>query len=297
MKKKLLIIVYSVLLCIQTKAQTPLFFEDENFEIWDSSQGYLNPANWYSLNTLTVFGFEPTLERTTDAHGGNFAVKLQSKDHNVLGELSGVVTTGPLIDANGNADFSKIKIPYTFRPTRFRFYYHADPEPGDSCIMALVLTRKNLALQRIDTVGMALFTVGDSSATYALADIEVVYQSPLPPDSVFIIASSSMDGFNPTPGSTFYLDDIRIIGGSNGLAEPNWLQWGIYPNPAKQFINVESTNKGIITVYDLFGKLMMVQEVNQGSNKFDIHTLNCGIYLVQISDNSGRKESRKLIVE
>ena len=298
MKKTLYLFLLFYALINKTNAQSNLFFEHANFEIWDSSQGYLNPANWFSLNELTVFGLPTTLERTTDAHSGKFAVMLTSKDYQG-GSLSGVLSSGPLLDAQGNPDLNTIKVPYTYRPTRFQFYYHADPEPGDSGVIAFVLTKWNLANQKSDTIGLALAAFSDSTGAYSFADLEIKYKSPLTPDSVYIIASSSADGYNPTAGSKLFLDDFTVVGGSNGLKNLTSLQEpiNVYPNPASNNVVIKNNQKeSLISIYNMEGKCLFTSKSESAATSIDVGNWNRGVYIIEIKGSNGEVMHKKLFV-
>lgn len=284
----------------RVSAQTNPVFVLENFETWDSSQGYLNPANWYSLNTLTMFGMPPTLERTTDAHGGNFAVLLESKSSS-FGDLSGVLTTGPLITPSGEPDFNKIKVPYTGKPEKIKFFYKADPEPGDSGAVVFVLTRWNSALQKPDTIGMAMAAFGDSIATYQLAELTVTYYLPFTPDSAFFIASSSFDGFNPTVGSRLWIDDMSLVGGTSGLSDATQgmgKSFEIYPNPATTHLTLETDENDIMAweISDITGRIVWYQETSNRIVEVNISDWMDGLYLVKAIDKSAGVTVKKLIL-
>lgn len=296
-------LIFTLLFCLSlvpgSKAQS-YFFENEGFEKWDSSQGYINPLNWYSLNVLTTVGFNPTLEMTTNAHSGNYGVLLVSKDNqSPFPALAGVLSTGPIINASGNPDFTKIKLPYPYRPTRFQYYYHADPEPGDTCLIALILTKWNLAKQQADTIGTAFNGHGDSSATYTLADLEISYRLPLQPDSIFIIISSSADPYAPMAGSKIYLDDFKIIGGNNGLEGlDGQKELSAYPNPASGNLYVESKgNNTGLKIYSLTGQLIFEKEQMKNLEVIDVSHWNKGIYFLQMNSADGGLMGKKVIVE
>ena len=58
-----------------TKAQQIEPLQNGSFEQWDTLDGYQQPRDWYTLNALTSFGFDPTTEMTDDVHTGKYAVK------------------------------------------------------------------------------------------------------------------------------------------------------------------------------------------------------------------------------
>ena len=63
------------------------------------------------------------------------------------------------------------------------------------------------------------------------------------------------------------------------IDEQTETNWAVYPNPAKNFIQVE----GNVNIYDLCGKLLM-----QGSGRIDVSSLSEGMYVVK-SENGCSK--------
>jgi len=72
----------------------------------------------------------------------------------------------------------------------------------------------------------------------------------------------------------------------------------IYPNPAKNVLNIVSYTVGIekINIYNVNGQLVLNTDVNNNQKTINISSLESGIYIVDIlSENSSVK--RKLIIE
>ncbi|MFY0599643.1 MAG: T9SS type A sorting domain-containing protein [Cyclobacteriaceae bacterium] len=70
----------------------------------------------------------------------------------------------------------------------------------------------------------------------------------------------------------------------------------LYPNPANEYINI--IGKGVnnissIEIYNVQGKLVINKQVD--SNSIDISSLNKGVYMVRINDNTGKIRTEKLI--
>jgi glucose/arabinose dehydrogenase len=121
--------------------------------------------------------------------------------------------------------------------------------------------------------------------------------------------------FSGTNFSTFGEDmngEIYIAGLTNGviykLIDTSLLNtndfyknnYSIYPNPTKSevFVKMENTDlPSQINIYDLTGKLLLSKDLeNISINKINISTLQTGIYLVNIDDNSGVRFSSKLTI-
>ena len=73
--------------------------------------------------------------------------------------------------------------------------------------------------------------------------------------------------------------------------EENGIQnsFRVFPNPNKGLFSIHSENvlkDGLIEVYDLFGKRIVSQAINNREALIDIQTYSSGMYLLRISDNS-----------
>ena len=101
----------------------------------------------------------------------------------------------------------------------------------------------------------------------------------------------------PTPFNSggFDLDGIGVIHQQTLSVSENELVARIYPNPTKQFLNVELNAVSQVQVYDLTGKLWIQQE-EVLTTSMDLSNLGGGIYLVKI-ENQNQVLMRKILVE
>lgn len=72
------------------------------------------------------------------------------------------------------------------------------------------------------------------------------------------------------------------------------------PNPANEetFIPLSTTNASVIEIYSQFGQLVMVQNVNAGSNGIFVNTssLAQGVYFYRLNENGVSTETRKMTI-
>jgi hypothetical protein len=120
--------------------------------------------------------------------------------------------------------------------------------------------------------------------------------------SVLLQASSNAR----TPDAT--VDEIRVAGTweeATGQAPPlsvskNELDSKIkmYPNPAKDYIQIESKDIQIASVemYSLVGKKLISQK-SLANDRLDISALSSGIYLLKVNAEEGGSLTRKIVVE
>lgn len=287
--------LFSLMLLFTGYAKAQQQITNSSFESWDTLGDYTQPSNWFSLNPLTTFGYDPSTIITSDAHTGNYAVQLESIAGQ-FSDISGVLCTGPILNSGLQADFTKMKVAFSSKPQALQVYYKAFPQLNDTCVVAMYLTRWNMALQKTDTVARAGFEFKDSVGVYTLANCPFEYYLPVQPDSMFIIASSSIDGFNPTVGSKLILDDFHLTYSTTGLAEKDKVGFSVYPNPAQSYLTLETTEHGILDVYSLSGAAIMRQNIDQLNQTIDISSWAEGLYMLVLQTNEGLIVSRKITV-
>lgn len=91
------------------------------------------------------------------------------------------------------------------------------------------------------------------------------------------------------------LNPEGLITGTKPLIAP--LRYAIVrPNPANNLLIVEYTNqKGILSIFDVNGKIVHQEMIQEGRNNIDISRLNAGFYIYQIKVESEAIESGKFI--
>ena len=294
MKNTILLVLTMLAFAAGANAQQ---LNNSGFENWDTIGDYSQPSHWFTLNPLAQFGFEPSTTITGDAHSGNYAVVLTS----IAGQFnkySGVLCTGPILNQSLQPDFSNIKVAYTARPSHLKFYYKAFPVEGDTGALAMCLTKWNSTLGQSDTIAEASMLFGQQVNVYTLADLAFKYRNAETPDSMFIIATSSFDGFNPTPQSKLQFDDFELVYQPTGLSNIQ-SKWNVevYPNPATSELFIQTINNSTsIVLLDVNGKVW-VQQPFATKHHLNIEYCSAGIYLLKLMDKQGGIETRKIIVK
>ncbi|MCK9254589.1 MAG: T9SS type A sorting domain-containing protein [Bacteroidales bacterium] len=78
------------------------------------------------------------------------------------------------------------------------------------------------------------------------------------------------------------------------IFEENFAEFQIYPNPANNFINIESfSNNDIVQIFDFTGKLLLS---TASKNQIDISDLSSGIYIVKLISNFVNYKTQKLLI-
>lgn len=269
------------------------------FEKWDTTGAYSQPHKWYTLNSLTNFGYDPTTVLTDDAHSGSYAVVLENKT-GPFSDIPGILVTGNILKPNNDIDFSAGKYAFTSKPISVRFYYKVFPAMDDTCAMLMVLTKWNQAFNTADTVAVARMNFAQNVTSYTLADVQFEYLLPFAPDSAFCLFSSSTSPYTPVVGSAFYLDDLELnytITGLDDLHAP--LVSTLYPNPSSNTLTIElnKTGKTIFSLFDINGKQVSVQTLYQQKNTIDVSHLKDGIYIAILKDENNQQSHHKISIQ
>jgi hypothetical protein len=108
--------------------------------------------------------------------------------------------------------------------------------------------------------------------------------------------------FTSATGQTalYKLDNIQVFGKKStgiGINEINKAQLTIYPNPAKNYITVESNQSGTLSLYDASGKLVLQQNIENGNNRIQVSSFDMGVYFVHVVLEDGSKTINKLLIK
>lgn len=87
----------------------------------------------------------------------------------------------------------------------------------------------------------------------------------------------------------------RISHGSN--EDGHIINASVYPNPSAGTLHINTNSKDcIFEVYDVMGKMLMVQKLNDSETKIDVSSLNSGTYFYKISHNESVVKQDKLMI-
>ena len=192
-----------------------------------------------------------------------------------------------------------LPIGFTSRPKRLQFYYKSFPKKNDTCALYLGLTKWNNINRTSDTIAFASMKFSDSIGTYTLADIAFTYKNNQNPDSMFVIITSSIDGFNPSEGSVFLIDDISLVYNNTGIENIIKSNLSIYPNPAKDILRLDfaEKTKGHIRLQNLLGETLKIANIDATKMLMDVSEIAEGLYIINILEETGKSQSFKIYVQ
>lgn len=252
---------------------------NSGFEYWNSAT---TVKYWETTNIFLPPGTN-TCFRTEDSHSGDYAMLLQTIK--IDGDLiPGVATCGTIdyYSASGGA-------PYTDRPSVLTGYVK-HPGHNDSVFIAVQFFKNG------EQIGGGIWGTKDSIPEYSQFIAPISYNSSVTPDTVNIIILTDWN----KQGSTLMVDDLEFSIQTSTLTHSTpSSKLNVYPNPASNFINIETPFDANYTVqiFNLSG--IKVKEMISGfvCCRIDIGNLPLGTYVLVVESADRKQIKRKIIIK
>ena len=68
------------------------------------------------------------------------------------------------------------------------------------------------------------------------------------------------------------------------VSENNEVVFAMYPNPAKDYVTIESVKDAVVKIYSVNGQMLLQQNINEGINTIDLSNLNAGMYFISVDE-------------
>lgn len=285
MKKFFLLVLISSTFLGALAQQIP----NNSFEQWTTGSN-ADPVGYATLDGLL---FADLVAKSTDAHDGSFSVKLETQDLS-FGRIPGI-----MFCSNDPAALS-FGVPYTAKPTKLKGWVKHIIPGIDSATFVITLTRFNNATQQTDgvAVAQAIFQGNQTSWTPFEADFQ--YELNDAPDTILVLAASSITDSINTQLSQIWFDNI-ILEGVSGSLVFNPIEVSLlaaHPNPTAGGITVytpDYRNSDMLVLTDLTGRVLLTQTIQGQTNTLQI--AEAGIYLLEMKNANGQTIKRSRIVK
>jgi hypothetical protein len=279
MRKSVLVILSILTFCF-VRAQQNL-----NLEAWTvKSSGSDSADYWLNPTDAVAYGAPQNLfHETASVAQGTSAARLTTV-YWAAGSMFGLDTLVGVIMQ---------QVAYTSIPLSISFSCKSNPMQGDQNIIAAQLTHWD-SVNNVRVVdGESIFITSAVNNNWTPQNVNFTYYTNNTPDTLTIVAAASANilfgdgsfGYAKI-GSELFVDDfsINFATGVNNLLSIEELK--IFPNPVVSDITIlnSSENPLKIQVFDISGKLMLVQNLNKGKNILNIQHFNSGIYIYKITN-------------
>jgi 5-hydroxyisourate hydrolase-like protein (transthyretin family) len=254
------------------------------FESWGT--GNFSPSGWVAA------GFFPTIVKSTDAHSGNYAMKLHVATY----------FTGIGADRVSYA----FSVPSsTIQPKYYTYWAKIHLSGSDKFVTDAYManTGSTLNVCYLD-YGHSYLDATNNTSVWKQLSFPMISSGPGAYDSI------TLAFYMPTAldtSSYVIVDDLafgQYAAGIDNVTDETVMET-IYPNPANELTtmvySINTVSEVQISVYDLLGnKISTVVNEKQSSGKYkaEINTKEIpnGVYVVNLNTN-GQSNTRKLIIQ
>jgi hypothetical protein len=191
--------LFTLIICLLISSLGFAQLQNGSFEVWDTVS-INQPNGWENSNYNAVRkNMLPNVTAFTPSHGGNFAVKLETKSNATDTLFAFVANSKDPFSGNGG-------VPYSMQPDSVICHAKLGVLTGDSAVF-LVIFKKNGS-----PIGMDMFKVTGNNPTNWQRLSFKLSTLPSAPDSVIIAVASSnaVTNVGVQPGSYVIIDDISF---------------------------------------------------------------------------------------
>lgn len=243
-------------------------------ETWVS---YMDASNIEIYNMTGDPSYVDTFQvfKSTDAHGGNYALGLQYNSPTDNGQIyyiapcNGVAKQleGFLKFTGGSLDSVDIQISY------FKGSFQDNNPP-------IAFGGEDFGV----TNGWQHFSVDLVPMAWGSAD------------SVIIFISMNSQSYTFSDPKVL-IDDLVLTSSPNETAESVHHDLNLYPNPTEgiSYMNIPQGENYLVNVSDITGKLIHSTTLSQGNNVLDLSSFEKGLYFVQLTSNHSVKTTSLLV--
>ncbi len=252
------------------------------FETWINTGSYEDPQGWGTFNFLSLYGNPITATKSTDAHSGTYAIRMESK----------LVTNNPNPAAfpdtihtiySGSTVPLVFGFPYTQKPDQLQMFYKSTSVNNSTAGVLAYLLKWNSTLHRRDTVAKAASYMADNTV-YQQLNVPFIYLNPtLTPDTAIIFTSPIAYNTQNQIGAVLLVDDISFVLPTGINATEAAAPELIMANGTAYLSNV--TSPSTVTIYSVDGKMIFKKENILGQRlEFDFAS---GVYTYAIRNKEG----------
>jgi hypothetical protein len=289
--KRITLFLFAAMMIIHFGVIAQTQMPNGDFESWSTLYPNNRPLNYFTIDSMGLH----SCFKTPDKNGGTYATRLMSLDTTLFGfynvKIPGMATLGKV---NFNTYIFYGGIPFTDKPSNFRFYYKYLPNGTDTMMMAVYFWKYNSTLHKKDTLGGFIYYNSATISTYTYQDILIPwYPVPDVPDSMNIILLASQTVKNHTNAFfddfSFYYEPVGIQQNlSDVLSE-------VYPNPAREMLNLSNEENSELSLYSVTGNLVWHSFSAQKNIKLDVSSFARGIYVLKQRNNKSVKTSKVIL--
>lgn len=157
----------------------------------------------------------------------------------------------------------------------------------------------------MDIPGSDTITLGNEWTSGVVANLALPADCNDTNISIYIrwlqLTNEASDGTTVLSTGISKIDNIFILGTPVSISvnenEPQ-LSLNVYPNPASNYIVIESNENTVIRVMNMVGNVVSENRMDSKSMKLDVSNLSAGLYFLSATDlNNNQTVTRKIVVK
>lgn len=288
--------------------------ENPGFENWENAGTVKDePVDWSTIKTSDDPGISSvapvTFDRSEDAHGGNYSLKL----YNV--KVFGVVATGAITNGRFHAEYN-LDSSYSFtqqddprwntafiaRPDSLVGWFKFFPKGNDAAQFKVILHVDECKLPENGTfpnlVGMAVHVTehGVTYDTWTRFSVPFTYYNDSTPEYLLVVINSG-DSTAAADSSYMLVDDLKLIYGPSGIFNPGTPESFLISGDRRLSIMLEPAEEYLhqwFYLYDMTGQTILSKKL-ENNQVILPDGLPQGIY-VAVLDGRNRQFVQKIMV-
>jgi Secretion system C-terminal sorting domain len=239
---------------------------------------------WFSLSSTIIDPSNPPVGNTgaptettcqqTNCHGG--------------GAYTGTVTVSGIPDTVVSGTTYTITLTNTSTAVRAGFQMVCLDATNAQCGAFTVGTGTSIGLagtkQYMRQSQVKILSMGSTSWTFTWKAPTTLTAASSPITFYFVTLAANGDGGTSGDNVLKSTKSVRFRGTTNSKDIQNTMAVNVYPNPTKDFLNIElgETPNAQLTLVDINGRVLLIKNLTEKSNKINIAHLSKGIYNAQI---------------
>lgn len=265
------------------------------FETWTNFTTYEDPQYWSGMNAMSMLGASPTAIKSTDAHSGNYALKLITSVSDIGGD--GEMDTIPGMILLGNMDMMSgtgtAGAAFAHRPDSLIGWYKLISPNNVPFQLQFSSTKWDAGTQSAETIGVANYE-GNASSNYVRFSIPITYWGSVNPDSIQVYIANSAEGSGV--GNQLFIDDLSFVTNNTTGIEERSAQIYMYPNPVTTLLTIQSDQPiQRMLVKDIRGRQLFEKIGNSENYQVETSNFAAGTYFCELYFSNGSSERLKFI--
>lgn len=270
-------------------------FPNGGFENWTDFTLYEEPQNWSGMNIMSMFGADPTAQKSIDAHNGTYALKLTTSVSDLGGDgemdtIPGIIMLGnvDMMSGSGTAGYA-----FTARPDSLIGWYKLTSPNNDPFMLQFTSTKWDNTNQTAETIATGIYT-GTAQSNYVRFSMPINYLSTSTTDTIQVYIANAMN--ESGVDNQLFIDDLSFVYNSTASIVENDIQFNIAPNPVVNELKIASKEPmKEIRIQDINGQTLLVTDVNQMNATIQTNELSSGMYFCTILFENGTIEQQKFM--